>query len=181
MHRYCQSPRQNIKRSFLEGRGMNKLLNDLFSISNHSDERVQQQQTKIYAQAGFFAILIAVTDMVVRGMILGRPAVETSGSVIVFVGFSLFFSVRTIFAGLYDPNMDDEDKVKKKIKLYFFESIVMAIGIAIGSQVPFGFPMDPVDWFKFFLKLIIIFLVFFGYKYIAIKISWKKSNKDLTP
>lgn len=46
---------------------MNKLLNDLFSISSHSDERVQQSQTKIFAQAGFFALVIAVTDMVIRG------------------------------------------------------------------------------------------------------------------
>jgi hypothetical protein len=160
---------------------MNKLFNDLFTISKHSDERVQQQQTTIFAQAGFFAILIAVADMVVRGIIMGRPAVEWSGSVIVLVGFALFYSVRTIFAGLYDPNVDNEEKIKKKVTLSFFESMVMAIGIAIGTQVPSGFPVEPMDWFKFFLKLIIIFLVFFGYKYLAIKISWNQSNKDLMP
>lgn len=160
---------------------MNKLLNDLFSISSHSDERVQQSQTKIFAQAGFFALVIAVTDMVIRGIIMGRPAVEWSGSLIVFVGFSLFYSVRTIFAGLYDPNEDEEGKIKQKIRLSFFESIVMAIGIAIGTQISSGFPVDSMEWFKFSLKLIIIFLVFFGYKYIALKLSWKRSNKDLTP
>lgn len=112
---------------------------------------------------------------------MGRPTVEWSGSLIVLVGFSLFYSVRTIFAGLYDPNVDEEGKIKQKIKLSFFESIVMAIGIAIGTQISSGFPVDSMEWFKFSLKLIIIFLVFFGYKYIALKLSWKRSNKDLMP
>lgn len=152
-----------------------------FSLSSHPDERVQQVQTKIFAQAGLFAILIAFGDLVVRGLILDRPLMEWIGSFVIVLGASLLFVFQTVLAGLYDPRLDYETKLAGKLKVLLFESIIMALGISVTTQITYGIPTNGMEWLKFFLKLIVIFAVFFGFKYLLIRISINRADKELNP
>lgn len=91
---------------------MEKLKN-WFSLSTHSDERIQQIEMKIWAQSGVVVLLLAFIDLILRGVYLQRPFLEWATALGIIICYMVFF-FRSILAGVFEPEIDNKEKLRQK-------------------------------------------------------------------
>jgi Na+-driven multidrug efflux pump len=155
---------------------MEKLKN-WFSLTTHPDERIQKIELSIWAQSGVFILLIALADVIIRGFFLHRPFIEWATTLGIVVSFGVFFLIRCLFAGVYEPEVDSKEKMNLKLKEKFtFTFFICFVGVAnITYHNPL--PQNLMEWFGVIIKFILAVTCVCGIEYIVARISWNRSNK----
>ncbi|MEK4745908.1 DUF6773 family protein [Bacillus sp. FSL R9-9481] len=156
---------------------MDKLKN-WFSLSTHSDERIQQIEMKIWAQSGIVVLLLAFVDLIIRGLYLQRPFLEWAATLGIIICYTLFFLIRSILAGVYETEIDNKEQLNTKLKNKMFNtSIFCFVAIAITTYRN-QLPETTIEWLLIIFKFIIVFTLLFGIQYIITKFTWYKNNKN---
>ncbi|WP_240522502.1 DUF6773 family protein [Bacillus cereus] len=152
-------------------------LKKLFSLSTHSDERIQQIEMKIWAQSGIVVLLLAFIDVIIRGAYLHRPFLEWIASLAIITCYMIFFFIKSILAGVYATDINNKEQLKEKLKEKMSNTFIFCF-VAIGATTyKYYFPEDLGGWLAAIAKFIILFVFLFGIQYLITVIAWKRSNK----
>ncbi|WP_071680230.1 DUF6773 family protein [Bacillus tropicus] len=143
-----------------------------FSLSTHTDERIQQIEMKIWAQSGIIVLLLAFIDVVIRGAYLHRPFLEWIASLAIIICYMIFFFIKSILTGVYETDINNKEQLKEKMSNTFIFCFV-AIG---ATTYKYNLPEDFVGWLAVIAKFIILFAFLFGIQYLITVIAWKRSN-----
>ncbi|MGH0427144.1 DUF6773 family protein [Bacillus pretiosus] len=144
-----------------------------FSLSTHSDERIQKIEMKIWAQSGIVVLLLAFIDIIIRGAYLHRPFLEWIASLAIIICYMIFFFIKSILTGVYETDINNKEQLKEKMSDTFILCFV-AIG---ATTYKYNLPEDFVGWLSVIAKFITLFIFLFGIQYLITVIAWKKSNK----
>lgn len=148
-----------------------------FSLSTHSDERIQQIEMKIWAQSGIIVLLLAFIDVVIRGAYLQRPFLEWIASLAIIICYMIFFFIKSILTGVYETDINNKEQLKEKLKEKMSNTFIFCF-VAIGATTyKYNLPEDFVGWLAVIAKFIILFAFLFGIQYLITVIAWKRSNK----
>ncbi|EJS64513.1 hypothetical protein ICW_04787 [Bacillus wiedmannii] len=148
-----------------------------FSLSTHSDERIQQIEMKIWAQSGIVVLLIAFVDFIIRGAYLHRPFLEWSASLAIIIFYMIFFFIKSILTGVYETDINNKEQLNEKLKEKMSNTFIFCF-VAIGATTyKYNLPEDFVGWLSVIARFIILFAVLFGVQYLITVLAWKKSNK----
>ncbi|CAM4323323.1 DUF6773 family protein [Paenibacillus tarimensis] len=149
-------------------------------ITVHDDERVQALEYRSYAEAGFLVAVISFLDMVIRGVFLDRPLSEWAFSAAVFGVFILYVFIRNITFRIRDEDLLEADELKEKRteEVTFFIAFALYVGwrkVYRGMEV---LPSGWVDWAQSLLAMIVIYVVIYGFLYLAKRAArlFKKSS-----
>ncbi|WP_255299067.1 DUF6773 family protein [Bacillus wiedmannii] len=144
-----------------------------FSLSIHSDERIQKIEMKIWAQSGIVVLLLAFIDIIIRGAYLHRPFLEWIASLAIIICYMIFFFIKSILTGVYETDINNKEQLKEKMSDTFILCFV-AIG---ATTYKYNLPEDFVGWLSVIAKFITLFIFLFGIQYLITVIAWKRSNK----
>ncbi|WP_223261336.1 DUF6773 family protein [Bacillus wiedmannii] len=144
-----------------------------FSLSTHSDERIQKIEMKIWAQSGIVVLLLAFIDIIIRGAYLHRPFLEWIASLAIIICYMIFFFIKSILTGVYETDINNKEQLKEKMSDTFILCFV-AIG---ATTYKYNLPEDFVGWLSVIAKFITLFIFLFGIQYLITVIAWKRSNK----
>ncbi|EJS66067.1 MULTISPECIES: DUF6773 family protein [Bacillus] len=144
-----------------------------FSLSIHSDERIQKIEMKIWAQSGIVVLLLAFIDIIIRGTYLHRPFLEWIASLAIIICYMIFFFIKSILTGVYETDINNKEQLKEKMSDTFILCFV-AIG---ATTYKYNLPEDFVGWLSVIAKFITLFIFLFGIQYLITVIAWKRSNK----
>ncbi|WP_237391483.1 DUF6773 family protein [Bacillus cereus] len=148
-----------------------------FSLSTHSDERIQQIEMKIWAQSGIIVLLLAFIDVVIRGAYLHRPFLEWIASLAIIICYMIFFFIKSILTGVYETEINNKEQLNEKLKEKMSNTFIFCF-VAIGvTTYKYYFPEDFGGWLVAIAKFIILFVFLFGIQYLITIIAWKRSNK----
>ncbi|MGV3290465.1 DUF6773 family protein [Bacillus wiedmannii] len=148
-----------------------------FSLSTHSDERIQQIEMKIWAQSGIVVLLIAFVDFIIRGAYLHRPFLEWAASLVIIIFYMIFFFIKSILTGVYETDINNKEQLNEKLKEKMSNTFIFCF-VAIGATTyKYNLPEDFVGWLSVIARFIILFAVLFGVQYLITVLAWKKSNK----
>ncbi|HDR7872225.1 TPA: hypothetical protein QCY24_006099, partial [Bacillus wiedmannii] len=106
---------KSLDRLFGRNSKMEKLKN-WFSLSTHSDERIQQIEMKIWAQSGIIVLILAFIDVVIRGAYLNRPFLEWIASLAIIICYMIFFFIKSILTGVYETEINNKEQLNEKLK-----------------------------------------------------------------
>ncbi len=152
-------------------------LKKCFSLSTHSDERIQQIEMKIWAQSGIVVLLLAFIDVIIRGAYLHRPFLEWIASLAIIICYMIFFFIKSILTGVYETDINNKEQLKEKLKEKMSDTFILCF-VAIGATTyKYNFPEDFVGWLAVIARFIILFAFLFGIQYLITVIAWKRSNK----
>ncbi|WP_133116654.1 DUF6773 family protein [Bacillus mycoides] len=155
---------------------MGKLKN-LFSLSTHSDERIQQIEMKIWAQSGIVVLLLAFIDLIIRGVYLQRPFLEWATALGIIICYMVFFFIRSILAGVYEPEIDNKEKLKQKLKDKLSYTLILSFSGVAYTTYHNQLPQDIAGWILVCIKFILLVTILFGIQYFITILAWNKSNK----
>ncbi|MCP9280710.1 MULTISPECIES: DUF6773 family protein [Bacillus cereus group] len=148
-----------------------------FSLSTHSDERIQQIEMKIWAQSGIVVLLIAFVDVIIRGAYLHRPFLEWAALLAIIIFYMIFFFIKSILTGVYETDINNKEQLNGKLKEKMSNTFIFCF-VAIGATTyKYNLPEDFVGWLSVIARFIILFAVLFGVQYLITVLAWKKSNK----
>ncbi|WP_238186077.1 DUF6773 family protein [Bacillus toyonensis] len=148
-----------------------------FSLSTHSDERIQQIEMKIWAQSGIVVLLIAFADFIIRGAYLRRPFLEWAASLAIIIFYMIFFFIKSILTGVYEADINNKEQLNEKLKEKMSNTLIFSF-VAIGATTyKYNLPEDFVGWLSVIARFIILFAFLFGIQYLITVLAWKKSNK----
>lgn len=119
---------------------------EFFGIKKETDERVQQQGTRVFFEAGIFVFCIAILDIIVRGMVLDRPLAEWGFSFFIIGAYLVYGIIRMAFAGVYDQDIYDETSFEKKMRKHTLEHLLISLFLSIITTVHDGMPHDLMGW-----------------------------------
>ncbi|MFC9419584.1 DUF6773 family protein [Bacillus mobilis] len=152
-------------------------LKKLFSLSTHSDERIQQIEMKIWAQSGIVVLLLAFIDVIIRGAYLHRPFLEWIALLAIITCYIIFFFIKSILTGVYATDINNKEQLKEKLKEKMSDTFILCF-VAIGATTyKYNLPEDFVGWLAVIVRLIILFAFLFGIQYHITVLAWKRSNK----
>ncbi|WP_141538408.1 DUF6773 family protein [Bacillus cereus] len=148
-----------------------------FSLSTHSDERIQKIEMKIWAQSGIVVLLLAFIDVIIRGAYLHRPFLEWIASLAIITCYMIFFFIKSILTGVYATDINNKEQLKEKLKEKMSDTFILCF-VAIGATTyKYNLPEDFVGWLAVIVRFIILFAFLFGIQYLITVLAWKKSNK----
>jgi len=148
-----------------------------FSLSTHSDERIQQIEMKIWAQSGIIVLLLAFIDVVIREAYLHRPFLEWIASLAIIICYMIFFFIKSILTGVYETEINNKEQLNEKLKEKISNTFIFCF-VAIGATTDkYYFPENSGGWLVAIAKFIILFVFLFGIQYLITVIAWKRSNK----
>ncbi|MDD0821088.1 DUF6773 family protein [Bacillus cereus] len=148
-----------------------------FSLSTHSDERIQQIEMKIWAQSGIVVLLIAFADFIIRGAYLQRPFLEWAASLAIIIFYMIFLFIKSILTGVYETDINNKEQLNEKLKEKMSNTFILCF-VAIGATTyKYNLPEDFVGWLSVIARFIILFAFLFGIQYLITVLAWKKSNK----
>ena len=156
---------------------MEKLKN-WFSLSTHSDERIQQIEMKIWAQSGIVVLFLAFIDFIIRGLYLQRPFLEWAATLAIIICYIVFFLIRSALAGVYETDINDKEQLNKKIKEKMVNTFIFCIVAISITTYRNQLPENTIGWLLVILKFIIVFSLVFGIQYLITKFTWYKNNKN---
>ena len=152
---------------------------EFFGIKKETDERVQQQGTKVFFEAGIFVFCIAILDIIVRGMVLYRPLAEWGFSFFIIGAYLVYGIIRMAFAGVYDQDIYDETSFKKKMSKHTLEHLLISLFLSIITTVHDGMPHDLMGWMEIPVKFCCAFLAMQLVEWVLSRISLRKIKKEL--
>lgn len=152
---------------------------EFFGIKKETDERVQQQGTKVFFEAGIFVFCIAILDIIVRGMVLDRPLAEWGFSFFIIGAYLVYGIIRMAFAGVYDQDIYDETSFKKKMRKHTLEHLLISLFLSIITTVHDGMPHDLMGWMEIPVKFCCAFLAMQLVEWVLSRISLRKIKKEL--
>lgn len=155
---------------------MEKLKN-WFSLSTHSDERIQQIEMKIWAQSGIVVLLLAFIDLMIRGVYLQRPFLEWATAFGIIICYFVFFFIRSILAGVFEPEIDNKEKLRRKLKDRLSYTLILSFSGVAYTTYHNQLPQDIVGWILVCIKFILLVIILFGVQYFITILAWNRSNK----
>lgn len=86
---------------------------------------------KIWAQSGIVVLLLAFIDLIIRGVYLQRPFLGWATALGIIICYMVFFFIRSILAGVYEPEIDNKEKLKQKLKAKLSYTLILSFsGVA---------------------------------------------------
>ncbi|MGR3779189.1 DUF6773 family protein [Bacillus paramycoides] len=155
---------------------MEKLKN-WFSLSTHSDERIQQIEMKIWAQSGVVVLLLAFIDLILRGVYLQRPFLEWATALGIIICYMVFFFIRSILAGVFEAEIDNKEKLRQKLKDRLSYTLIFSFAAVVSTTYHNQLSQDIVGWMLVCLIYILLVTILFGIQYLITILAWNKSNK----
>ncbi|WP_257143130.1 DUF6773 family protein [Bacillus toyonensis] len=138
---------------------------NLFSLSTHSDERIQQIEMKIWAQSGIVVLLLAIIDLIIRGVYLQRLFLEWATALGIIICYMVFFFIRSILAGVYALEIDNKEKLKQKLKAKLSYTLILSFSGVAYTTYHNQLPQDIVGWIFVCIKFILLVTILFGIQY----------------
>ncbi len=142
------------------------------------DEYVEKKMTQFFSEAGTIVAAILFLDMIIRGLILGRPASEYIVSAIGFAVYAGWILFRYLLSGFEYPEIAGQAAYRKKRKEITALSLASGIIFAILVLIFTGIPKHPGSWFDFIMIVMLFVFFHFLINFISLRKSFRK-NQDL--
>lgn len=131
----------------------------MFGKSKHVDERVKNQQNKIYREINYIVLLVCSISILIKSITMGASLQNVLTELLILIIISVYYSVRVAYLGIFTDEVEIHDSTSK-IKLstkYIISgvSIGMVVAIIMGVNSAFNYAESTPQAIYFF------FMVFF--------------------
>lgn len=146
--------------------------------SKTGDEYIEKKMTQFFSEAGTIVAAILFLDMIIRGLILGRPASEYIISAIGFAVYAGWILLRYLLSGFEYPEIAGQSAYRKKRKEIAALSLASGLIFAILTLIFIGMPEHLDSWVDFIAMVMLFVFIHFLINFISLRKSFRK-NQDL--
>jgi len=146
--------------------------------SKTGDEYIEKKMTQFFSEAGMIVAAILFLDMIIRGLILGRPASEYIISAIGFAVYAGWILFRYLLSGFEYPEIAGQSAYRKKRKEIAALSLASGLTFAILTLIFIGIPEQLDSWVDFTAMVMLFVFFHLVINFISLRKSFQK-NQDL--
>jgi len=143
------------------------------------DERIKSANNKIHSE-GFVLLLYGLLILIIiRVIILGHPFHSTWDIILLFLGASLYVTLRHVLSGNFSEEYEAiQASFRHKLSMVF-SGLLAGIFFTVFRLLREGFPGTAGEVIEILVSLIVFVVVFMGVGWLMRKLSHRKAYQEI--
>ncbi|MGN4427223.1 hypothetical protein ACTFQN_26580 [Bacillus cereus group sp. MYBK30-1] len=120
---------------------------------------------------------MSIRNLIIRGIYLQGPFLEWATALGIIIRYMVFFFIRSILAGVFEPEIDNKEELRQKLKDRLSYTLIFSFAAVASTTYHNQLAQDIAGWMLVCLKYILLFTILLGIQYFITILAWNKSNK----